>query len=746
MTDNKKKNVEPAFQKGQKIGQYQVVGTLHVEALTDTYLALQLPQNTPMQVEVVRPPLMSELQKGFMTQVHDFMQLEHPHILRLQDVGIENHYPFLVTNYVARRSLRDAYPHGNVMTLQKVLLYSKQVTSALQYMHEHKILHGNLQPESILLDENDQVLLHGFTINAITENREQLNYHRAEAISKAIAYTAPEQIRGKSLAASDQYALAIIVYELLSGTLPFTGSYIEIADKQKNILPPSLKQKAPAVSTRLENVLMKALAKDPTQRFPDIRSFMNALEQEQTARSQPVPGLRMPPPPVPPRSTMSPPATLPATVAVPSQPPYNASPAQQPPAGNAAFPAPVQRPAYDISQNPVPPVQSPPAQAAFAVNAPLAPITPAALAPRRRDGNTMTRRAFAVGLVGLAAVGGAGGWYVLSKRLTRTSAPVITPNEVTPATPITVNKTNALIFTGHLAPVNAVTWSPDGSLLASASDDKFVQIFDAVSGKRKLIYSDHTEEVAAVAWSPNGNFIASAGQDRTAQIWNADNGSKLQVYTGHTDRINAVAWSNNGQSIASGSEDKTVQIWNVGNTKLLFNFHGHTAGVLCVGWQPDNSSVASGSWDGTLRDWATIQHGNHFNAGEQIFSYGGHGKNEVNGLAWSPDGFYIASAGADQTVQFSNGTDGLPRPQFFTGHENKSHRNPVRSVDWSPDGNFMVSGDTDGNVLVWRVVGRKTVFTYQGHKGAVNAVAWSPDGKKIASASADNTVHVWQPF
>jgi WD40 repeat protein len=366
---------------------------------------------------------------------------------------------------------------------------------------------------------------------------------------------------------------------------------------------------------------------------------------------------------------------------------------------------------------------------------------------QRRDNNTVTRRAFAVGLIGLATLGGAGGWYVLSKRLA-SSAPsiVVTPDAAhPPATPAVVNKKNALIFTGHLAAVNDLTWSPDGRLIASASDDKFVQIFYSASGARKIIYNGHTQEVAAVAWSPAGKLIASAGQDKTAQVWDAASGKKIFTYTGHSDRVNSVAWSRGGWAIASGSEDKTVQVWNATSGVVIFNFLGHTAGVLCVGWQPDNSSLASGSWDGTLRDWAIVQHGNHFNAGDQIFNYGGHGKNEVYALTWSPGGGFVASAGADQTVQISNGINGALRPPSFIGHQSKTHRNPVRSVAWSPDGNFIASGDTDGVVLVWSVPKRETVFTYRGHQGAINAVAWSPDGKRIASASADNTVHVWQP-
>jgi WD40 repeat protein len=379
-------------------------------------------------------------------------------------------------------------------------------------------------------------------------------------------------------------------------------------------------------------------------------------------------------------------------------------------------------------------------------------VTPKQLPPpseppaRRLEDTSVARRVFAVGLIGVAALSGAGGWYLLSPRFSRATSPVIASNTRPPATQTTINNQKGLIFTGHLASVNALAWSPDGKFIASASDDTFVQVFESDTGTRKIIYRGHTEEVAAVAWSPDGQFIASAGQDKTVQIWNAaSGGSPVLTYKGHTDRVNSVSWSSDGHMLASGSDDRSVQVWQASSTGRVFTFLGHTAGVLCVGWQPDDSSVASGSWDGTLRDWATVQHGDHFDAGEQIFKYGGHGNIEVYALAWSPDGNFIVSAGADQTVQISNGGDGTPRPPFFTDHRRKDHANRVFAVSWSPDGTSIASGDEDGNVYVWRTAGRKTFFKYSGHKGAVNAVAWSPDGNFIASASADNTVHIWQP-
>ncbi len=714
------KSADITYQKGQLIGQYKIIEILKQGRHADTFLGKNQYGKAPVVIRVFRPPLLSELLRPFLTQARLLIELEHPHILRVRDMGVDGHYPFLVSDYMPHLTLRQAFPHGSIAPLARFLPYLKSIASALQYAHDRNVLHRDIRPEHILLDRNNQILLSDFALEAIITNSARLNYQS----TAAAAYTAPEVIQGKPVPASDQYSLAIVIYELLSGSAPFTQSYLEIANQHLHTPPAPLREHAPDVSARVEKIVMTALTKDPAKRFTTIRAFVNALEQEQNSQLRGSAHARISAPAVA-RQPISPSsAPVPLPPVMPMQlaqtPPYSPPP-----------PAPL------ALHEPIPPMPPPGAQTPAFEESPLA--------PRREKNSTITRRAFTLGLVGLAAAGGAGGWYVLSKRLAKAVPPGITPGDVPPATLTTIDNTNVLIYSGHLASVNSLTWSPDGRLIASASDDTFVQIFDASSGRRRLIYSGHTEEVAAVSWAPNGKFIVSGSQDGSAQVWQAANGGKIFSYEGHTQRVNGVSWSSDNALVASGSEDKTVQVWNATSGAASFNFQGHTAGVLCVGWQPGNGSVASGSWDGTLRDWATLQHGDHFNAGDQIFSYDGHGKNEVYALAWSPDGNFIVSAGADQTVQISNGDDGTPRPPFFTGHRSSLHINPVRSVAWSPDGNFIASGDTNGIVYVWRVAGRRTVFTYRGHKGTVNALAWSPDGKRIASASADTTVHIWQP-
>src|SRR5260221_467081 len=576
--DDMNKKVNFVYRKGERIGRYEIVNTLDQARFKDRYLGQQIPLHIPVIIEVFRPPLIDALKQIFLDRAQILMKLKHPNILRLRDAGVRNRYPFLVIDSASYLTVRQVCLPGSIQRLAESLPDLKQIAAALQYAHNQQVLHGDIQPENVLLDGNNNVLLWGFTFEAVMQNQEHLNSQLAGMMPEAVAYTAPEQIRGKAEPASDQYSLAILIYELLCGTVPFTGSSIEVAHQQMHALPPSLRQRVPTISERVEGAIMKALAKDPGQRFSDIQTFINTLEQEQIAQSRAATEQRQPAP------------TQPAVMVVPPALPQAVMPKASPP---PVAPAPVKG-------NPSP--------------------------PRRRDDNTMTRRAFAVGLVGLAAVGGAGGWYLLQKRLAKPAPPAVGPNATPPATQTTVNNTKVLIFTGHLASVNALAWSPDGKLIASASDDTYVQIFDATSGRRKIIYSGHSEEVAAVAWSPDSKFIASGGQDTTVQAWSPD-----------------------GNFVVSAGADQTVQISNgIDGTPRPPFFTGHVNGqlanpVLSVAWSPDGTSIASGDTAGNVYVWKT--------AGRKtFFIYRGH-KGAVNALAWSPDGKTIASASADSTVQ-----------------------------------------------------------------------------------------------
>ncbi len=160
----------------------------------------------------------------------------------------------------------------------------KQVAAALQYAHEQKFIHRDVKPENMLLGRQQEVLLSDFGLAALAHSSASFS---TQAAVGTLPYMAPEQIEGHPRAASDQYALGVVVYEWLCGSRPFEGSIIEIMVQHLTMPPPPLREKVVTIPLGIEQVLLRALAKDPKARFASVRDFATALEQaESRAPSQ----------------------------------------------------------------------------------------------------------------------------------------------------------------------------------------------------------------------------------------------------------------------------------------------------------------------------------------------------------------------------------------------------------------------------------------------------------------------------
>jgi eukaryotic-like serine/threonine-protein kinase len=536
--DGMSRGTNAAFQKGQQVEQYQIIEVLTPTRFGHLYLGRHMYQPIQVLIEGLLTPLLDEFQADFLRGAQALKNLEHPHILRVRDMGVQQHYPFLVTDYLSYRTFTQIYAtrrdtdRGEPLSLRPLsvslmmlLPHLKQIASALQYVHSRYILHGDIRPENILLSADNKVLLRGFLLEAVMQNRGRLNDRGVEAAEHdAMIYAAPEQIQGNIGSASDQYALGVLVYEMLCGEAPFTGSSVEIAFQKMHAPAPSLRQKMPnLISPDVERVVMKALEREPEKRFPDVQAFIDALEQEQNQSPRNLASAA----PVQLTDVVTPPLVTPPPV-IPSIAPLgfsSAGPAFQVPPPSFPEKTP-QMPVSPTFQGVAPmrvtppdsPPREPPGQLPLEFQKTITKRLPPPSEPlaRRSEGGSVARRGIvAVGLVGIATLGGAGGWYLLSQRFSHTALPFVSSNTEPSATQTTINNQKGLIFTGHLAGVNALAWSPDGKLIASASDDTFVQVFESATGTRRVIYRGHAEEVAAVAWSPNGQFIAYAGQDQT---------------------------------------------------------------------------------------------------------------------------------------------------------------------------------------------------------------------------------------
>lgn len=260
---------------GQQLGNYRLVQLLGRGNFSEVYLGEHISLNTQVAIKILTSQLPSDEVALLLTQVQSFAHLKHPHIMPILDFGIEENIPFLIMNYAPKGNLRQHYPKGTRLPLPTVISYVKQIADVLQYVHNQKLIHRDIKPHNMLLGPDDEILLSDFSIAVESQNLERI----WEDFEGTIPYTAPEQLQGMPCIASDQYSLGVVVYEWLTGDWPFRGTFNEIVHQHLLAPPPSLCEKDPTIPPAVERVVLKALAKEPNQRFAGIQKFARALER-----------------------------------------------------------------------------------------------------------------------------------------------------------------------------------------------------------------------------------------------------------------------------------------------------------------------------------------------------------------------------------------------------------------------------------------------------------------------------------
>ena len=265
---------------GQQLGNYQLVRLLGRGGFAEVYLGEHVRLKTQAAIKVRYEQFSRDDADEFLKEAQTIANLVHPHIVRIFDFDVKDGVPFLVMEYAPNGTLRQRYPRGTRVLLETIIANVKQIADALQYAHDEKFIHRDIKPENLLLGRRDDILLSDFGLALIAQSTRQQSL---QELSGTAYYMAPEQLRGHPRPASDQYALGIVVYEWLTGTRPFSGSFSEVASQHMFEPPPPLREKLPQISPAIEEVVMTALAKDPHQRFASVRSFANALEQASQA-------------------------------------------------------------------------------------------------------------------------------------------------------------------------------------------------------------------------------------------------------------------------------------------------------------------------------------------------------------------------------------------------------------------------------------------------------------------------------
>jgi serine/threonine protein kinase/WD40 repeat protein len=736
--------VEQQFRQGDILGHYRLIHLLGQGGFAEVYLGEHIHLQTQVAVKVLRTRLASEDVQAFQREAQTVARLIHPHVVRVLDFGVENALPYLVMDHAPNGTLRQAFARGNRIPLHLVVTFTKQIAKALQYAHDQRLIHRDVKPENMLLGRNQEVLLSDFGIAVVQQSSRSTS---TQNIAGTIAYMAPEQIQAHPVAASDQYALGVVVYEWLCGIRPFEGSYTEIAVKQTMVPPPPLRTYTPELPPAVEQVILQVLQKDPRQRFADIRTFARALEQaaEQTNRQELISTMWRSRPEVLPQASLNPmlPGNPPSTFLQQPYPPFPAS-APLPASGMGSatfsqFNTPLSHPSDRSTQQPPVPSHTPfPYQDGPLPFDPSRPNQPA-----QRRGTT--RRAFLIGggAIGLVAVGAIAADVLLTQTK---NIPSVIPGTKSQTYSVSVqgSTTPVLTYAHDSKPVLITRWSPDGKYIASGSMDGLLQVWTADTGATRLSVRSRIQPARSddypwsIAWSPQKNTkVAVSFVDGTIQVldvsraqmvsqfasqtygtillaWSADerylavggSDSMVHIYTypgwqtvttcqGHTDTITALTWSPDGQTIASGSEDTTIRLWNplTGRQKLVYT--GHSGRIGSLSWAPDSTRLVSTatSPDQTARVWQV-------DSGTTLYTYPSPGGAPIGEAMWSHNSRTIAVYGGDAEIHLLNAQTGKDEQHFSSG--------VVLSLSWSPTDTRIVTGNegantTDNVARVWQV-------------------------------------------
>lgn len=704
---------------GRVLGDYELLNRLGSGGMGIVFRARQRSTQRLVALKILRPDRLAELSparraawlRRFQTEALTTARLEHEHIVAIHTAGEADGLPFYAMRYIEGLSLAEILDRGP-LSYRQAAHYLEQVARAVEHAHTRGILHRDLKPRNILVDEHDRAFVTDFGLARWREGTGQMT-QTGDWLGTPV-YMSPEQIHDPAhvTAASDVYSLGATLYELLTGRPPIRGETIYDTLQQiqtADPVPPACLQVG--LPRDLEIICLKCLQKDPAKRYGSAAELADDLQR------------------------------FLAGVPIHARPlRWHERLAQQ----TRRYPA---------------------LAAGIAVSAAALLLFLAGgfwhvlwlghalettsklrqVAQEERDAALKQKTLaeeharliryyeYAANMRRAQQIWNGGDLRQLLQVL-RAWEPQSGEEDL---------RDFAWWYLWHLGrsayrtiPVTArdvyhVTFSPGGSLVATAARDGCARIHDVATGSERLLLRGHKGEIGRARFSPDGQTLATCGEDGTIRLWSTATGTQEAILTAGSVPILCLLFTPDGKGLISGGKDGKIRVWDVPTRTEQAVLGTHPKHLEALALTPDGRLLAGVSIDGIVSLWDLPERRSRGGGRWSV--------HHIHTLALSPDGRTLVLGGGPGTLEWRD----LESGQTWTTDE--AHTDTIQSVAFSPDGQVLASAGNDLTVRLWDVRSRRLRETLRAHTERIWSVTFSPDGRWLATASRDGTTRILDP-
>lgn len=774
--------VGPFSELPMEFGRYRIEKLLGKGAMGAVYLGhdAQLGRSVALKVARVSSGGSSKLIKRMETEAKAAARIDHPQICKVFDFGEIDGIRFIAMQYIDGEDLKSYLKRtGRRREPAEAIWLTLQLARALGAAHEKGVIHRDLKPENVMLNRNGSPVIMDFGLARRTTGTTDASLTQGMIVGTA-AYMSPEQAIGVASGIdhrSDLYALGVMLFEMLTGSWPFTGSAIEIMGKKCVQEPPSLASQYPEVPSQLAAICQKMIAKSRDDRYASCGELIAALETVDLNENAKI-DLES--------------ADVTSLLDFPQAPPdapgwfeqarYRPKPVRNPagfrtfaqitkwcrglpvvfratilvalatclllPAGTLFFRngdalVKVEVNADDVEvtfQNQTLMVADgahqfklSPGQQTLHIKSGNVEFDTDKFVLRRGENPIVTVEVVQSEIVtrqgkqiiGRHALSGKPDAAApTAPQANQRSSPASIKKNATEisADPAQQAPADPRILTGHSNMVWDVAFDPTGNQIVSASADGTVRIWNLATGTVSRQLTTRSDRFRSVAWSPDGKLIAASGGQPKVLVWDAETGREVHELAGHNGEVRRIVFSSDTKTLATASSDTTAKLWDVSTGLELRTFSGHTGILEGVTFHPDGHQLATGSWDKTIRVWDLA-------SGDELKKY--ESESGILDVNYHPGGRLLAGCGSDLRLWDTSGNEAA---KLLEGTRNMGR---IWAAVFSPDGNLLACGSDASTITLWNSATCELLAELPGHSDGVLCLAFSPDGSQIASGSGD---------